>query len=43
MYHANAAGGAQCRQGGGDDARQHLQNRFPTFLFHGKINFKFRI
>ena len=31
---AHAAGGAQCGEGGGDDARQHLQNRFPSVLLH---------
>lgn len=31
---AHAARGAQCRDDGGDDAADDLQNGFPSFLFH---------
>ena len=36
---AHARGRAQRRQGGGDDARYHLQDGLPSFLFHGMCVF----
>ena len=32
---AHARGGAQCRDDGGDDAADDLEDGFPRFLFHG--------